>query len=72
MELTAQALEDYDTWKAQAKYLDTDPDAYMSELRDAKVIQNWYTVVMDLAKNTPEDDRGPIFLALTEGIDDIV
>ena len=72
MELTAQALEDYDTWKAQAKFADTDPDTYLRELRDAKVLQNWYNVVRTIAAETTEDDRGPIFLALTEGIDDIV
>jgi len=68
MELTAQALEDYETWKAQAKFADTDPDTYLRELRDAKVLQNWYNVVMSLSQ--ANDD--PIFLALTEGIDDIV
>lgn len=72
MELTAQALEDYEAWKAQVKYPDTDPDTYMGQLRDAQVIQNWYAVVMDLAERSPENDRGPVFLALTEGIDDIV
>jgi len=68
MELTAQALEDYETWKAQAKFADTSADTYMTQLRDAKVIQNWYNVVMSLSQ--ANDD--PIFLALTEGIDDIV
>jgi len=68
MELNAQALEDYDDWKAQAKYPDTDPETYIRELRDAKVIQNWYNVVMSLA----EAKGDPILLALTEGIDDIV
>jgi len=69
MELTAQALEDYETWKAQAKFEDTSPETYMTQLRDAKVLQNWYNVVMSLADGT---ENLPIFLALTEGIDDIV
>ena len=72
MELTAQALEDYETWKARAKFEDTSPETYIGQMRDAKVLQNWYNVVTSLAAGTLEDGKGPIFLALTEGIDDIV